>query len=181
MSHVNPIIKKGQYDRLTDGHMNEPAINTCHTCLCILPTRTCVRHSTCSHTPYLSTHKPAWYSPTLIRPSWPRIELTRISPCSVRHRQRTMKPQNQNILPVTRQNDNHSPRPGPGRLVPSSHRRSELQTPSSAPSAEEITESGSAFQSLMAWGKATLINISISNGDQICQRMVIPAAPIQGW
>ena len=32
----------------------------------------------------------------------------------------------QNCLLVTRQNDNHSPGPGPGRLVPSSHQRSEL-------------------------------------------------------
>ena len=34
--------------------------------------------------------------------------------------------QNQNCLLVIRQNDNHSPGPGPGRLVPSSHQRSEL-------------------------------------------------------
>ena len=33
---------------------------------------------------------------------------------------------NQNCLLVTRQNDNNSPGPGPGRLVPSSHQRSEL-------------------------------------------------------
>ena len=47
---------------------------------------------------------------------------------------------------------------------------------SSVPSAEEIRESGSTFQSLMAWGEeATLINISISNGDLICQRMMISA------
>ena len=30
------------------------------------------------------------------------------------------------LLLVTRQNDNHLPGPGPGRLVPSSHQRSEL-------------------------------------------------------
>ena len=30
------------------------------------------------------------------------------------------------LLLVTRQNDNYSPGPGPGRLVPSSHQRSEL-------------------------------------------------------
>ena len=34
--------------------------------------------------------------------------------------------QNQNRLLVTRQNNNHSPVPWPGILVPSSHRRSEL-------------------------------------------------------
>ena len=28
--------------------------------------------------------------------------------------------------------------------------------------------------------KAALINISVSNGDLICQRMMIPAAPNQG-
>ena len=37
-------------------------------------------------------------------------------------------PQNQNCLLVTRQNDNHSPGPGPRRLVPSSHQRSELSS-----------------------------------------------------
>ena len=34
--------------------------------------------------------------------------------------------ENQNCLLMTRQNDNHSPGPGPGRQVPSSHERSEL-------------------------------------------------------
>ena len=63
--------------------------------------------------------------------------------------------QNQNCLLVTRQNDNHSPGSGlgPGRLAPSSHQRSELvATPSSAPSVEEIRESGSAFQFLTVCG-----------------------------
>ena len=32
-----------------------------------------------------------------------------------------LKDQNQNCLLVTRQTDNHSPGPGPGRLVPSSN------------------------------------------------------------
>ena len=68
-----------------------------------------------------------------------------------------------------------------------------IATPSLAPSAEEIRESESAFQSLMVVcvcgggggatlinirvGGATLINISVSNGDLICYRMIIPAAP----
>ena len=86
--------------------------------------------------------------------------------------------QNQNCLLVTCQNDNHSP--GPGRLIPSSHQRSELSNTILGTSAEEIRESGSAFQSLMVWEKkATHINISVSNGDLICHRMIIPAAPNQ--
>ena len=33
----------------------------------------------------------------------------------------------------------------------------------------------------MVWGgEATLINISVSNGNLICHRMIIPAAPNQG-
>ena len=68
------------------------------------------------------------------------------------------------------QNDNHSP-------VPSSHQRSELSNTISAPSAEEIRVSESAFQSLMVWGgEAPLINISISNGGLICHRVIIHAA-----
>ena len=65
-----------------------------------------------------------------------------------------------------------------------------LATPSSVTSAEEIRESGSAFQSLMVWGKSCtykyiiayllLINISSSSGNLICHRMIIPAAPDQG-
>ena len=63
--------------------------------------------------------------------------------------------QNQNCLLVTRQNENHSLGPGQGRLVPSSHEKCELSN-SSAPSAEEIRESGSAFQFLMVWRKKKL-------------------------
>ena len=56
-----------------------------------------------------------------------------------------------------------------------------LATPSSTPSAEEIRESGSAFQSPNGLGeKATLINIRFSNGDLMCHRIIIPAAPNQG-
>ena len=50
---------------------------------------------------------------------------------------------------VTHQNDNHSP--GPGRLVPSSHQRSELSN-TILGTFQKIRESGSAFQFLMVWG-----------------------------
>ena len=55
-----------------------------------------------------------------------------------------------------------------------------LATPSSAPSAEEIRESGSAFQSLMIWGKKLHINISICNGDLICAPILymLPLFPL---
>ena len=89
--------------------------------------------------------------------------------------------QNQNCLLVTRRNDNHSPGPGPGRLGPSSHQRSELSN--------AILGTFSRGDKRV-WkcipipnglgGKATLINISISNGDLICHRMTIPLAPNQG-
>ena len=52
---------------------------------------------------------------------------------------------NLNCLLATCQNDNHSP--GSWALT----REVNLATSSSAPSAEEIRESGSEFQSLMAW------------------------------
>ena len=42
------------------------------------------------------------------------------------HRLLGAQNQNQKCLLVTRQNDNHSPGPGPERLVSSSHQRSEL-------------------------------------------------------
>ena len=90
--------------------------------------------------------------------------------------------QNQNCFLVTRQNDNHSPGPGtgPGRLDPSSHQRSELSN----------IILGISSGDKRVWKcipipnglgeKATLINISVSNGDLICHRMIIPAAPDQG-
>ena len=56
-------------------------------------------------------------------------------------------------------------------------------TPSLTSSAKEKRECGSAFQSVMAWGKKLhlqIIKISVSNGDLICHRMMIPAAPNQG-
>ena len=82
----------------------------------------------------------------------------------------------QNCLLVTRQNDNHSP--GPGRLVPSSHQRSELSN----------TILGTFSRGdKRVWkcipvpncpgGKATLINISVSKGVLICHRMIILAVP----
>ena len=85
------------------------------------------------------------------------------------------------LLLVTRQNDNHSPGPGPGRLVPSSHQRSELSS--------TILSTFSRGDKRV-WkcipvpnglgGKATLMNISVSNGNLICHRMIIPAALNQG-
>ena len=78
---------------------------------------------------------------------------------------------------MTRQNDNHSPGPGPGRLVPSSHQRSELSN----------TMLGSVWKYIPipnglggGGGGAILINISIRNGDLICYRMIIPAAQTRG-
>ena len=77
-----------------------------------------------------------------------------------------------NCLLATRQNDSHQDQDH-GDLSPALTREVILATPSSAPSvAEEISESGSAFQTLIVFGKATLINISISNGDLICQRII---------
>ena len=83
--------------------------------------------------------------------------------------------QNQNCLLVTLQTDNHSP--GSGRLVPSSHQRTILSTFSRGD--KRIWKCIPIPNDL--WGKATLIKISIySNGNLICHRMMIPAAPSQG-
>ena len=60
--------------------------------------------------------------------------------------------QNQNCLLVTRQNDNHSPGPGPGRLVPSSHQRSKV----SSSILGALSRGDKRFQSI-------LLNISIGN------------------
>ena len=57
--------------------------------------------------------------------------------------------QDQDSLLVKRRNDNHSPGPVIRELVPSSHQRVNLATQSSASSADEIRESGRAFQSLI--------------------------------
>ena len=82
------------------------------------------------------------------------------------------------LLLVTRQNDNHSPGPGPGRLVPSSHQRSELSNTISRHLQQRVCKCIPVPNCL--GGKATLINISVSNGNLICHRMIIPAAPNQG-
>ena len=56
-----------------------------------------------------------------------------------------------------------------------------LATQSSESSADEIRESGRAFQSLIVWGKeATFINICIGNGSLKCHRVLIPTTPSFG-
>ena len=88
--------------------------------------------------------------------------------------------QNQDCLLVTRQNDNHSPGPGPGRLTPSSHQRSELSnTILGTFSRGEKSVSKCIPIPNELRGKATLINISIGNGNLIYYRMRIPSAPYQ--
>ena len=61
--------------------------------------------------------------------------------------------QDQDSLLVKRRNDNHSPGSVIRELVHSSHQRSDLATQSFASSADEIRESGRAFQYLIVWGK----------------------------
>ena len=78
------------------------------------------------------------------------------------------------MLLVTRQNDNHSP-------GPSSHQRSEL----SNTILSKFNRGDKRVWKCIPvpnglGGKATLINISVSNGNLICHRMIIPAAPNQG-
>ena len=56
-----------------------------------------------------------------------------------------------------------------------------LATQSSASSADEIRESGRAFQSLIVWGEeATFINICICNGSLKCHRVLIFSTPSFG-
>ena len=62
---------------------------------------------------------------------------------------------------VYRQNDNTSTGLGRGRLVPSSHKGSKLDTQSSESSAEEMRESGRTFQSLIVWGKKFFLKASL--------------------
>ena len=85
------------------------------------------------------------------------------------------------LLLVTRQNDNHSPGPGPGRLVPSSHQRSE---PNNTILGTFSRGDKRVWKCIPVpnglGGKATLINISVSNGNLICHRMILPATPNQG-
>ena len=61
--------------------------------------------------------------------------------------------QDQDSLLVKRRNDNHSPGPVIRKLVPTLTREVNLATQSSASSADEIRESGRAFQFLIVWGK----------------------------
>ena len=84
---------------------------------------------------------------------------------------------------MTRQNDNHSPGPGPGprRLAPSSHQRSELSNTILGTFSRGDKRVWKCIPDPNGLGeKATLINISVSNGNLICHRMIIPAAPNQG-
>ena len=79
------------------------------------------------------------------------------------------------------QKNNHSPGPGPGRQVPSSHQRSELNNTilsTFSRGDKRIWKCIPIPNGLEE--KATLLNISVSNGDSICHRMMIPAAPNQG-
>ena len=88
--------------------------------------------------------------------------------------------QNQNCLLVTRQNDNHSPGPGPGRVVPISHQRSELSNTILGTFNREDKRVWKCILVPNGLGEATLININVSDGDLICYRMAIPTAPNQG-
>ena len=84
------------------------------------------------------------------------------------------------LLLVTRQNDTHSPGSGPGR-VPSSHQRSELSNTILGTFSRGDKRVWRCTPIPNCLGKKdTLINISVSNGDLICNRMIIPAAPNQG-
>ena len=97
-----------------------------------------------------------------------------------RHRKGT-EHQNQNCLMLTRQNDNHSRGPGPGRLVPSSHQRSELSNTILGTFSRGDKRAWKCIPIPNEFGEnATLINISVGNGDLICHRMTIPAMPNKG-
>ena len=77
--------------------------------------------------------------------------------------------QNQNCLLVTRQNDNHSP--GPGRLVAISHQRTEFSDTILGTFCRGDKRVWKCIPIPNGLGeKATLINISVSNGDLICNR-----------
>ena len=84
---------------------------------------------------------------------------------------------------MTRQNNNYSPGPGPGRLVPSSHQRSELSNSilgANSPGDKRVQKCITIPNGLGE--KATLINVStcISNGDLRCRRMVILTVSYHG-
>ena len=79
--------------------------------------------------------------------------------------------QNQNCLLVTRQNDNHSPGPGPRRLVPSSHQGSELSNTIIGTFSRGDKRLWKYVPIPNGLGRgATLINNNVSTGDLICHR-----------
>ena len=85
------------------------------------------------------------------------------------------------LLLVTRQNDNHSPGPWLGILVLSFHQRSEFSNTILG----TFSRGGKRVWKYVPvpnglGGKVTLINISVSSRNLICQKMIIPAAPNQG-
>ena len=85
------------------------------------------------------------------------------------------------LLLVTRQNDSHSPGPRPGRLVPSSQQRSELSNTILGIFSRGDKRVCKCIPFPNGLGeKATLINISVSNGNLICHRMIISTAPNRG-
>ena len=86
-----------------------------------------------------------------------------------------------NVYVVTRQNDNHSPGPWPGRLVPSSHQRSELRNTILGTFSRGDKRVWKCIPIPNGLGKkVTLINMSVSNGNLICHRMIFPATPNKG-
>ena len=82
---------------------------------------------------------------------------------------------------VTCQNSNHSLGPWPGRLVPSSHQRRELSNTIFGTFSRGDKRVWKCIPIPNCLGeKATLINISVSSGNLIRYRMIIPAMPSQG-
>ena len=85
------------------------------------------------------------------------------------------------LLLVTRQNDNHTPGPGPGKLVARSHQRSELSISILCTFSRGDDRIWKFVPIPNCLGrKPILMNFSISNGDLTCRRMMIPAAPNGG-
>ena len=85
------------------------------------------------------------------------------------------------LLLVTRQNDNHLPRPGPGRLDPSCQQRSELSNTILGTFSRGDKRVWKCIPVPNGLGeKATLINISVRKGNLIYHRTIIPVAPKQG-
>ena len=75
--------------------------------------------------------------------------------------------------------DNHTPGPGPGRLVPSSHQRSELSNSILGIFRRGDNRVWKCISIPNCLGENTIL-IRISNGDLKCRRMMIPAAPNRG-